>query len=92
MHTASTVTLPDQGDSVDVVVNTQRGMSKCVRGSRQWRACREHLRKEKRRTRSHDHNVVRKASKTVTGRFDVIGHESLKIAGMRASAKGGTKG
>ena len=91
LHNASTVTLPEQGDAVDVVLNTQRGMSKCLRGARRWRACREHLREEKRRIRSHDHDVGRKASKTVSARLDVLGHESVKIGGRDASAKGGTK-
>ena len=73
---------------MDIVLDAQRAMSKCVRGSRQWHEHLEQLRDEKEAMRAHDRDAIRKAAKDFAATFDVLGIESLIITGMGASARG----
>ena len=88
MHNAATITLPDHGPRLDVVLDAERAMSKCVEGSRKWREHLEVLRKEKAAMRARDHDSIRKAAKRLADLFDLLGLEALNITGMGASARG----
>ena len=88
MHNGRTITLPDHTVGMDVVLDAQRAMNKCVQGSRQWHEHLEQLRSEKAAMRSRDRDAIRKAAKDFAAMFDVLGLESLNITGMGASARG----
>ena len=88
LHNGHTLTLPDHGVGLDTALSAQRAMSKCVAGSRRWRDQRGRLQAAKREMGHSDRDAVRKAAKTIAATFDMLGLESLNIAGMGTSARG----
>ena len=88
VHTGRTVKLADHDVALGTVLGAQHGMSKCMKGSRQWRGHLERLRAGKRAMVNRDRDAVRKAAKALAAAWDVIGLESLNITGMGASARG----
>ena len=66
----------------------QRAMSRCVRGSRQWKNNLERLRTQRRamHDRDRDHDAVRKAAREIARAYHVIALESLNIKGTGSSS------
>ena len=88
LHDGSTLTLPEHEEALEKALKAQRAMSRCVRGSRQWKDTLERLRTQRRAMQDRDHDAVRKASREIARAYTVIGLESLNIKGMGASARG----
>ena len=88
MHDGESLALPDHDAAMEAVLEAQHAMSRCMRGSRQWRTALARLQREKAAMRARDRDAVRKAAKRLAARWDTLGIESLNISGMGASARG----
>ena len=88
MHDGSTLTLPDHDAALEKALKAQRGMSQCVKGSREWRRHLKCLREQRRAIQAGDHDAVRKAAREIARAYTAIGLESLNIKGMRTRARG----
>ena len=88
MHDGSTLTLPEHDAALEKALKAQRGMSQCVKGSREWRRHLKRLREQRRAMQAGDHDAVRKAAREIARAYTAIGLESLNIKGMGTSARG----
>ena len=88
MHDGSTLALPDHDAALEKALKAQRGMSQCVKGSRQWGRHLKRLREQRRAMQAGDHDAVRKAAREIARAYTAIGLESLNIKGMGTSARG----
>ena len=88
LHNGHTLTLPDHGVGLDAALSAQRAMSKCVVGSRRWKSDLARVQAAKHTMGCRDRDAVRKTAKTLATTFDMLGLESLNIAGMGTSARG----
>ena len=87
LHDGSTLTLPEHEEALEKALKAQRAMSRCVRGSRQWKNNLERLRTQRRAMQDRDHDAVRKAAREIARAYNVIALESLNIKGMGARTK-----
>ena len=88
LHDGSTLTLPEHEEALEKALKAQRAMSRCVRGSRQWKDTLECVRTQRRAMQHRDHDAVRKSACEMARADDVLGLESLNIKGMGTSARG----
>ena len=89
LHDGSTLTLPEHEEALEKALDAQRAMSRCVRGSRQWKDALACLRTQRCAMHNRDHDAVRKSARKIARAYEVLGLESLNIKGMGASARGG---
>ena len=78
LHDGSTLTLPEHEEALEKALKAQRAMSRCVRGSRQWKNDLERLRTQRRAMQDRDHDAVRKAAREIARAG--TGHSALQIA------------
>ena len=88
LHDGSTLTLPEHEEALEKALDAQRAMSRCVRGSRQWKDALACLRTQRCAMHNRDHDAVRKSARKIARAYEVLGLESLNIKGMGASARG----
>ena len=88
LHDGSTLTLPEHEEALEKALDAQRAMSRCVRGSRQWKDTLACLRTQRCAMHNRDHDAVRKSARKIARAYEVLGVESLNIKGMGASARG----
>ena len=87
LHNGKTLTLPDQGPTLERAVAAQGRMNGCVNGSRKWRDERETMRAAHAAMRAQDRDAIRKFGCWLAQHFDVADFESLQIKTMTESAK-----
>ena len=83
------IAVPEHPEEVKTVLDAQKAMARCSRGSRGWRRAQGRLQGAHRTIAARDCDTIGKCARRIAREFDVLGMEGLKATPMRASARGG---
>ena len=88
LHDGTQWSLPEYNDLEEDLVETQRSLSKCRKGSWRWRRARDHIRKIHRYSLNRDIQAMWDFANDLGSRFDVVCLEDLSLKDMSRSARG----